>query len=334
MELTIENFRNIKVKQLDPGNFIEKNRWNQTMDKLNDLKLFIDEMLRITKSDITLPQKIVAEANSYAIAFISYVKQITEETKGQPAEIANKKEQIIKQFEGWYRECIEKTNGRADKFSFYDTFNTLKNLEKNNFESERVEIGNIKSKISTDKDSIDKILKELQKKTSSVTMSDYAKIFKDESDGHNLSSWIWLAVGITIAILFLVLLFCTELYDKFPTEEVLSDGKSIKYNLSNALIKVLIFAVQIFLISFSFKQYSISRHLKTINKHRQNGLDSFKLFVESINKEDTETRNSLMLQLAKAIYEQSATGYISDKNQNVNSGIVEITKMIGANKLD
>ena len=47
-----------------------------------------------------------------------------------------------------------------------------------------------------------------------------------------------------------------------------------------------------------------------------------------------ETRNSLMLQLAKSIYEQTATGYIGDKGQNVNSGIVEITKMIGANKIE
>ena len=56
--------------------------------------------------------------------------------------------------------------------------------------------------------------------------------------------------------------------------------------------------------------------------------------MESINKEDYESRNSLMLQLAKAIYEQTSTGYINDKNQGVNSGIIEITKMIGANKLD
>ena len=96
----------------------------------------------------------------------------------------------------------------------------------------------------------------------------------------------------------------------------------------------MIFAVQIFVISFSFRQYSINKHLSTINKHRQNGLNSFKLFVESINKEDYESRNSLMLQLAKAIYKKTTTGYINDKNQGVNSGIIEITKMIGANKLD
>ena len=243
MEITLENFRDIKVQQIEPGNFVDRNRWARTIEK-------------------------------------------------------------------------------------------LKNLEKNNYENELIEINNIKSKINSDKDSIDNILKELQKKSSDITMSDYAKIFGKESNTHNVNSWIWLVVGVALSLIFLILLIFTNWYDKFPTEEVLSNGTTIKYNLSNLLIKLLMFAVQIFLISFSFKQYSINKHLSTINRHRQNGLDSFKLFVESISKEDTKTRNSLMLQLAKAIYEQTSTGYIGDKNQNLNSGIVEITKMIGGNKLE
>ena len=57
-----------------------------------------------------------------------------------------------------------------------------------------------------------------------------------------------------------------------------------------------------------------------------------KLFLESINKEDINTRNTLMLHLAKAIFEQTNTGFISDKNDAINAGIIEITKMIGSTK--
>jgi len=334
MDLTLKNFRNIKIQEIEPGNFVDKDRWTESTTKLEELKSFIDEMLRIINSKQQIPENLKFKGNEFANIFLTLIKGITEETKGQPEEIVRHKKQALNEIDGFYKVCIEKVNQRPEQLSFFETFNTLKNIEKYNYENEQIEINNLKSKISADKDSIDTILKELQKKSTSITMSDYAKVFGDESDTHYQNSWIWLLVGIGTSLLFFILLLFTDIYSQFPTEEVLADGQTVKYNVSNLLIKLLIFAVQIFLISFSFKQYSISRHLKTINKHRQNGLDSFKLFVESISKDDRETRNSLMLQLAKSIYEQTATGYIGDKGQNVNSGIVEITKMIGANKIE
>mgnify|MGYP003751844133 CR=1 FL=1 len=334
MELTIENFRNLNLRQIEISNFVDKQKWNQSIQKLSDLKFFIDEMLRIIYSNNQIPKILVDNTNAYAKNFLSLVVGLSEDIKGQAYEVANKKEQAVKKIDDWYLSCIERSNDNPQSIGFYDTFNTLKNLDKGNYEDELIEIETIKKRILSEKESIDNILRELQKKTSNETMSDYAQIFKTESNEHDSNSRKWLVFGISLIVLFLVVLLFTDFYNKFNTEEILSDGKTIKYNVSNLLIKLLIFAVQIFLISFSFKQYSINKHLKTINKHRQNGLNSFKLFVESINKEDYETRNSLMLQLAKAIYEQTSTGYISDKNQGINSGIVEITKMIGANKLD
>lgn len=334
MNKTYDNFRNIDVNKINPGNFVDKDRWTKSNNDLKQLKYFIDEMSRAANSNLDIPDILVNRVKTYMSRFVDFVNRIQEEKKGQPAEIATEKEQVLRELDGWFKECFEKVNNRQAELSFYETFNTLKNLEKDNSIESSEEIKKLKESILQDKLSIDTILKELQKKTATVTMSDYAKIFEKESNSHNLGSWIWLAIGVLLSLLFLFLLIFTNLYEKFPTEEILTDGLTVKYNISNLLVKLLMFAVQIFMISFSFKQYSISRHLQTINKHRQNGLDSFKLFVESINKEDTETRNSLMLQLAKAIYEQTATGYISDKNQNVNSGIVEITRMIGANKFE
>lgn len=334
MELTIENFRNLNLRQIEISNFVDKQIWNQSIEKLSELKLFIDEMLRIINSNTQIPKTLVENTNTYANNLLKLVEQLSEDTKGHASEIVNKKEQIVREIDEWHRNCIIRSNNNSQSIGFYDTFNTLKNLEKGNYENELNEIKTIKNRILSDKESVDTILKELQKKTSTVTMSDYAQVFSSESDTHNKNSRNWLIVGILLIIFFLCVLLFTDFYDKFKTEEILSDGKTIKYNISNLLIKLLIFAVQIFVISFSFRQYSINKHLSTINKHRQNGLNSFKLFVESINKEDYESRNSLMLQLAKAIYEQTSTGYINDKNQGVNSGIIEITKMIGANKLD
>ena len=250
---------------------------------------------------------------------------------GNQLKLPKKKAELFFDFDRWYFNYVfSPSNGK--EFGFFDTYNIIKNLEKINYQEEKIVIEELKQKLISDSASINTILKELQKKASKITMSDYAKIFGDESKKHNTASYIWLGAGIALAVLFFCLLLCTNWLNKFPTEDVSATGEFIKYNIGHLLVRLLIYAVLIFMISFAFRQFSIGRHLQTVNKHRQNGLDSFKLFVESISKDDKETRNNLRLQLAKAIYEQTSTGYISDKNQSINSGIVEITKMIGANK--
>jgi hypothetical protein len=164
MQFETKNFRDININQIEPGNFVDKTKWNESIGKFKELKVFIDEMLRIMNSSQEIPTFLKVIATSYATTFISYLNQLTEEKAGQPAEVANQKEQVFRLFDGWYRECIEKTNNRPEQISFYEVFNTLKNLEKNNFDKELTEISNVKNKINSDKDSIDTILKELQKR--------------------------------------------------------------------------------------------------------------------------------------------------------------------------
>jgi hypothetical protein len=108
-------------------------------------------------------------------------------------------------------------------------------------------------------------------------------------------------------------------------------GKFIRYDFTALVTKILIIAVIIFLMSFSFKQYSVNRHLQTLNTQRQKALNSYKLFTESISKDDTNSHNALMIQVAKAIYEPQSTGFLNEKGQQINSGIVELTKIIGQN---
>jgi len=254
MQFDTKNFRDININQIEPGNFVDKTKWNESIGKFKELKLFIDEMLRIVNLSQEIPTFLKTIATSYATTFISYLSQLTEEKTGQPAEIASQKEQVFRQFDSWYRDCIEKANIRSEQISFYEVFNTLKNLEKNNFEKELTEISNVKNKINSDKDSIDTILKELQKKTSNITMSDYAKIFGDESDSHKLMAWIWLGVGVLLSVLFLSILIFTDWYNKFPTEEIIGNNRTVKSNISNLLIKILIFTIQVFMKSFYFKQ--------------------------------------------------------------------------------
>jgi hypothetical protein len=328
----IIKFKEINVKKIDFGSFVDKDRMFKTKEKLEIIHTFISEMIEVIQLDLKIPIILNSNVQGYIVEFADFVKQFSTEIKGEPIDITNAKDRIFRDFDTWYDNYINKHDNYRSTITFYETYNTLKNLDKRTYQENFKLIDDLKIKMKSESEAISTILEELQRTASKVTMSDYAKIFGDESKNHNRSSYIWLGIGVLLAALFFILLLWTDVLKKFPTEDLTDKGEFLKYNISNLLIKLLIYAVLIFLISFSFRQYSIGRHLQTINKHRQNGLDSFKLFVESISKDDTEARNNLMLQLAKAIYEQTQTGYINDKNQNLNSSIVEITKMIGANK--
>lgn len=179
------------------------------------------------------------------------------------------------------------------------------------------------------------------------TFEEYAKIFKSEAvdfssfgfDGKdkidpvskkskpfykrqfNLgSAQIWLMVAVMLSALLVCAIFDQRLNTLLPID---------KNNLiATIFTRVLAITIWLYLITFSFKQFSINKHLATINRHRSNALNSYKLFMNTISESDTNAHNTLMLTVAKAIYDQGSTGYLPGKSQE-NSSILELTKIIG-----
>ncbi|WP_430817874.1 hypothetical protein [Carboxylicivirga sp. RSCT41] len=175
------------------------------------------------------------------------------------------------------------------------------------------------------------LVEEAAKLGNKQNISYYAKIYEDEAKSSRYLSWFWLSVGIVLSISFVYGLYCMSIKEVLPTE-VIENGKVI-YKTSNLLAKTLGYAIVIFVISFCFKQYSVARHNYSINRHRANSLNSYKLYTDSLDEEvPNEIRSELLGYVSKAIYDHQPTGYISEKGQNVNSGIFELTKNIMANK--
>jgi len=77
------------------------------------------------------------------------------------------------------------------------------------------------------------------------------------------------------------------------------------------------------------KQCNVCRNVSTIYREKAKALDSYKLLLASIDSEDKATRDQLTIELAKAIYQNLNSGYVSDiSGQKMNSGIYELTKNI------
>jgi len=154
----------------------------------------------------------------------------------------------------------------------------------------------------------------------------YSNIFFEEAKENSTNSRNWLRVGVALAVLFVISIIVINVTDwLIPFEVILGDDKKPIFNESGELVtklnirkiiaQILIFAVQIYFIGFAIKQHTTNKHLFTVNKHRQNALDSYDLFKESIKEEDVATRNSLVLEIAKTIYSPGQTGYLGSKEQ-------------------
>ncbi len=203
----------------------------------------------------------------------------------------------------------------------------------------------------------DVLLKLLNEKAREKVTYDYAKIFSDEADKYshirfykrelvdnkkkienvfkmlgNAEIWFFVSLGLvvfTLYVLFHLGAWFPSLKDIVQTV----NGNPITtqiYDVPNILIKVTILSFLVYLVTFSFKQFSINKHLYTTIKHRENAISSYKLFSDTISKDDTTSRHALMIEVAKAIYELSKTGYISEKESG-NTSFVELTRLFTKN---
>ncbi|WP_343703979.1 hypothetical protein [Chitinophaga sp.] len=197
-------------------------------------------------------------------------------------------------------------------------------LEKNNYLNSQVE-----HKLKQ----ADDVLNELSKKASEEVVSNYAKIFEKEELANKKISRIWFISSISIVTAFIIFIIISSNIDLMNIYQPGLDKSLSTINYSNLVSKIIVVSIGLYLISFNFKQFSIAKHLQTVNSHRKNALNSYKLFSSSINSEDMASRNALMLQVAKAIYEYNTTGYLSSKQaEGSNSGFFEITKFVSENK--
>ena len=201
-------------------------------------------------------------------------------------------------------------------FGVYELNSRLLNTD---IEKESNKIKDTVKTLNEYKKKAESLIEELQGKALEQTVSNYSQIFGVEAKNHKSSANKWLWIGWIAMVLFLGASFL--LYNIFKDETSL--------NATQIIFKVAILVALLFIITFTFKQYSINKHLYTLNKHRENTLNSYKLFIDSIRPEDNDVRNAIMMQVSRAIYEQGKTGYISEKgSEPENPSIIEMIRTV------
>lgn len=304
-------------------------------DVLTEIKRMIDEMINIADQNELIPRELsnliinhIEKFNSHAVDIITY--NMDGDTSFQ------QRSRIIESVKKWHKSLFSGTDDNRRLNNFLQIYNSLKIYSLFTLEKDKSEIETLKNDAIELKRKSEEILLLLQSKASGESVQDYAIIFKNQSEVHSNfcirlrpfnikigNAELWLSLSVIMVVLFL--LFILKINTIFP----ISIEKIPSVVTIELITRLLIISFSIYLITFSFKQYSIQKHLQTINRHRQNTLNSFKLFIESLDANDISTRNALMVEVARAIYDSGQSGYISTKDSSDSSpSIIEMTRYV------
>ena len=101
----------------------------------------------------------------------------------------------------------------------------------------------------------------------------------------------------------------------------------------NILNKIFIFTILLLLVSVLKTNLLSLKHQYSLNKHRQNALDSHKTILNAIQKtkdeSDSKIANAILLELTKAVFLPQETGFIKNqKGSSSGNQIVDISRSI------
>lgn len=89
----------------------------------------------------------------------------------------------------------------------------------------------------------------------------------------------------------------------------------------NILFKLILISSSGYLVAYFSRNYSAEMNMYYINKHRQLSLNSHQRILDSVRKtasdNDAQTKNAILLQVAKTMFDIQETGYLKNGNSPV-----------------
>ncbi len=211
----------------------------------------------------------------------------------------------------WHLEALVRIH---DIYFFEDRFN-----QKDRF-------GELISEISQNKEKSAKLVKESERiladsKTvaAKLAVEHYEQVFGDESKEFSKSAWLWL----TALLAALSALVSVGLW-YLPTIPTAAAGGQIAEIIFK---KIVIITGLFYLIALFARNYRASKHNEILNKHRQNALKTFLIFTTSVQSNDLQTKNAILLKATEVIFNNQPTGFMPDTGDgDMSPKIIEIFK--------
>lgn len=217
----------------------------------------------------------------------------------------SEREQIIKDISEKEKNIIEKLYSLENDLRIDDLEKTISKIDTlKEFESNaKKSLANISQKEKEAIKALDNITDKVMRKGLKESTAHFDKL----RDNHSFAEIVWLCVFIGFSVLTVGAIF-SVIYWGFDTENNVNIVSSI-------FQRILILSAPAIFLKISLSKYHLERNLRIIYDHRATVLEQYKTFESAIG-EDTEAKNKFRLEIAKYIFSDPNTGYISQSKSS------------------
>jgi len=156
-------------------------------------------------------------------------------------------------------------------------------------------------------------------KIAEIGVREYEQVFGKESKEFEVSAWLWLTalVASISALIAIGLWFLPQVPDG-------ANGGKIAEVIFR---KIVVITGLFYLVALFARNYRASKHNALVNKHRQNALKTFQIFVKSVQDDDAQTKNAVLLKATETIFGSQPSGFLPDTGDgDMSPKIIEIFK--------
>ena len=191
--------------------------------------------------------------------------------------------------------------------------NNIKQLTSSVTEAKTL-LENSENDVNSKSGEIDKIIQAAREASASVGVAHFTADFDTEATTMETDASNWLKATITLAALSLI----SAIYFLFAEPSLSTTASAIQYVSSKILILILLISATLWCGNL----YKAAKHQAAANKFKGNSLKTFQAFVNATD--DNAIKGAVLVETTRAIFSESATGYIA----NDNSGTEKSTKII------
>ncbi|MCC7465330.1 MAG: hypothetical protein IT261_03630 [Saprospiraceae bacterium] len=168
---------------------------------------------------------------------------------------------------------------------------------------------------------INELLESSRKAAGTIGVSQYSKVFAEESDyfENSAGKWLWRVFGVLV-----LLMLAGGGFIRVGMNEMVQTNTLMLINVT--VSKVLIITALFYSLNLCLKNYKAHKHNALLNRHRQNALNTFETFAKAAG-DDSQTKNAVLLEATRTIFSNQPTGYMTNENESeFPTRIIEIIK--------
>jgi len=170
--------------------------------------------------------------------------------------------------------------------------------------------------MKADQERMQGLVAEVERMAKDAGVTNQAVHFKALADSYGKAAIYWMAAAFVAGIG--LYFYVSNLHDKPSATTTLG----LAAEIMPRLITVTLLSTALI---FFIRNFSAAMHNKTVNRHRQTALTTFKTFVGST--EDPSTKNAVLVQATQAIFAPQPSGYLkTDQEMPQMNQVTEIVR--------